>query len=323
MRKALVVGINEYPGGNKLKWCDNDAVAIKSLLETNGDGSPNFEVRLIIDSCTKDCLQKSIDQLFADDTDVALLYFSGHGHEEDGGYLVTTDFNQNDYGVKMTDVLRKANSSHCKNKVIILDCCFSAKMGESLLVNNNSVLGSGVTIIAASQAWQASAEKNEVQHGVFTDLLIQGLCGGAANINGQITPASLYAYVDQSLGSWEQRPVFKSNISQFMPIRTISPRVPKEKLRKISIYFSNPSDEFQLDPSYEYTNDPTVEHTVIQPYAKTDHVDIFKDLQLYESVGLVEPVGAEHMYYAAIESKSCRLTALGLHYWRLSKDRRF
>ena len=53
------------------------------------------------------------------------------------------------------------------------------------------------------------------------------------------------------------------------------------------------------------------------------HVSIFKELQLFESVGLVEPVGTEHMYFAAMENKSCKLTALGLHYWRLSKDKRF
>jgi len=37
-------------------------------------------------------------------------------------------------------------------------------------------------------------------------------------------------------------------------------------------------------------------------------------------IGLVEPVGAEHMYFAAIESKSCALTAVGRHYWNLIKN---
>ena len=53
------------------------------------------------------------------------------------------------------------------------------------------------------------------------------------------------------------------------------------------------------------------------------HMAIFKELQLFESVGLIEPVGTDHMYFAAMESRSCRLTALGLHYWKLSRDRRF
>lgn len=322
MKKALVIGLNKYPSC-ELQWCDNDAIAMKDLIESNGDGSPNFDVKLITDSCDKDNLENSIQSLFSDDADIALLFFSGHGAEKDGGYLVSTDFSSGSYGVRMTDILQWANDSRCKNKVIILDCCFSGHMGESLLVNNQSVLGDGVTIMAASRPWQTSAENSAIQHGVFTDLLIQGLKGGAADIGGSITPASLYSFVDQSLGAWQQRPVFKTNISQFLPIRTITAKVPKTILRRISKYFLNPSDEYKLDPSYEFTNDPSVSHEVLEPYADPDNVDIFKDLQLFESVGLVEPVGTDHMYFAAIQSKSCRLTALGLHYWRLSKDKRF
>ncbi len=323
VKKALIVGLNNYPNGNALNWCDNDAVAISSLIESNGDGSPNFDIKQIIDECTKEYLQFAIEKLFSDEADIALLYFSGHGSSEDGGYLVTTDFDRRSLGVRMMDVLRFANESKCKNKVIILDCCFSAKMGESILVNNNSVLGEGVTIMAASQSWQTSVENSSKRHGVFTDLLLQGLKGGAADISGNITPASLYAFVDQSLGAWEQRPVFKTNISQFLPIRTINAKVPKEKLRMISRYFPNPSDEYKLDPSYEFTNTPNYKNEPIEPYAEKEKIAIFKDLQLYESVGLVEPVDTEHMYFAAMQNKSCKLTALGLHYWRLSKDRRF
>lgn len=174
MKKALIVGLNKYPGC-ELACCSNDAVAMKELIESNGDGSPNFDVVAITDSCTKKNLKIHIEKLFADDADIALLYFSGHGADCDGGYLCTTDFAEGDYGVRMTDVLETANKSHCKNKVIILDCCFAAKMGESILLNNNSVLGEGVTIIAASQPWQTSAESIAIQHGVFTELLIQGL----------------------------------------------------------------------------------------------------------------------------------------------------
>ena len=300
MKKALIVGLNDYPN-SKLEWCDNDAIAMKELIESNGDGSPNFDVVSIIDSCTKNNLKAAIGKLFVDDADIALLYFSGHGTDIDGGYLCTTDFSESDYGVRMTDVLEMANKSHCKNKIIILDCCFAAKMGETILLNNNSVLGEGVTIIAASQSWQTSAENGAIQHGVFTELLIQGLKGGAADIGGNITPASLYSFVDQSLGAWQQRPVFKTNISRFLPLRTIQAKVPKNILRKLSTYFENPTDEFKLDPSYEYTNAPEIEHKVIEPYADTEHVSVFKELQLFESVGLIEPVGTEHMYFAAME----------------------
>lgn len=323
MKKALVVGLNDYPNC-ELNCCSNDAASISGLFEVNGDGSPNFEVITITDECTKEKLEESIKLLFADDAEIALLYFSGHGSDRNGGYLCTTDYNiSEELGVKMNNILELANSSKCKNKVIILDCCFSGIMGDLESLNNNSILGEGVTIIAASQRWQSSMEDSEIQHGIFTDLLIQGLRGGAADISGNITPASLYSFVDQSLGAWQQRPVFKTNISQFLPLRTIQAKVPKAILRKLCKYFEKPTDEFHLDPSYEYTNNLSIEHKVVEPYADAKNIEIFKELQLFESVGLLEPVGTEHMYFAAMESKSCKLTALGLHYWKLSKDRRF
>lgn len=118
-------------------------------------------------------------------------------------------------------------------------------------------------------------------------------------------------------------PSFKTNISRFLPIRNIEAKVSKTILRKLSKYFLNSTDEYPLDPSYEFTNTPEVEHTVVEPFACDENIQKFKELQLYESVGLIEPVGTEHMYFAAMENKSCKLTALGLHYWRLSKDKRF
>jgi hypothetical protein len=322
MKRALVVGLNNYPNG-ALDWCDNDAIAMASLLETNGDGSPDFDVIKIIDSCGAEELNQAIQTLFATDADIALLYFSGHGTNLDSGYLVTTDCSSSCKGVRMSDVLKLANESPCKNRVIILDCCYAGKMGESFLWDDTSILKTGVTIMAASLPLQAAVEDPEPQHGIFTNLLIQGLRGGAADISGNITPASLYSFVDQSLGAWDQRPVFKTNITEFLAIRTIEAKVSKQILRKLSQYFKNPSDQYHLDPSYEFSNDPNEPHFLCEPFANPDHVAIFKELQLFASVGLVEPVDAEYMYYAAINSKACRLTALGLHYWRLSKNRRF
>ena len=49
---------------------------------------------------------------------------------------------------------------------------------------------------------------------------------------------------------------------------------------------------------------------------------VFKDLQQMEGVGLVVPIGEEHMYYAAMNSTACGLTALGAQYWRLAKERK-
>ena len=45
-------------------------------------------------------------------------------------------------------------------------------------------------------------------------------------------------------------------------------------------------------------------------------------LQKLEGIGLVVPVGEEHMYFAAMNSKACELTAVGKQYWRLVKEGR-
>lgn len=46
--------------------------------------------------------------------------------------------------------------------------------------------------------------------------------------------------------------------------------------------------------------------------------EIFTILQKLNRVGLIVPVDIEHMYYATIYSKSCKLTVLGEHYRRFS-----
>lgn len=319
MKKALIIGIDEYPGA-PLHGCVNDANAVAELLKTNEDGEPNFDVSLKLNLRTKAEFLDLLENLFSGDADASLLYFSGHGSEH--GHLVTPDYRGKDLGVLMSDVLSYANKSKCKNKIVILDCCYSGKFGESPITQSNeSILGEGVTIMTASSREQVSMENNG--QGVFTSLLLQSLRGSAADITGKITPAGIYSFVDQSLGAWEQRPVFKTNIKQFISIRDIEPKVPKNILRKLSKYFDSSSDEIKLDPSFEFTNNPNYEHDVIEPYANEENVNIFKELQLFESVGLIEPVNEEHMYFAAMKSKSCRLTALGLHYWKLSKDCRF
>jgi hypothetical protein len=47
-----------------------------------------------------------------------------------------------------------------------------------------------------------------------------------------------------------------------------------------------------------------------------------KQLQRMRAARLVEPIGTEHLYWAAMQERPVRLTPLGQHYWRLAKDKR-
>ena len=314
MKRALVVGINDYPF-NPLTGCVNDANTIGTILESNGDGSPNFSVKLMTSPSsviTRAALREAIDHLFSGDPEMALLYFSGHGLlRNTGGYLVTTDVKKYDEGVSMDEVLNLANQSHAMNKVIILDCCHSGALGSPTISGNTiAQLSEGLSILTASRDFESAVEFNG--SGIFTSLLEDALKGGAADLRGNINPGSLYSYVDEALGAWEQRPVFKTNVKSLTPIRNITPKIPLETFRKLTTYFPSPDSAHQLNPTYEYTD----------PSAIPENVAILKDLQKFEGVGLVVPVGEEHMYYAAINSKSCRLTATGFQYWRLVNEKK-
>lgn len=320
MKKALVVGINDYPD-SKLRGCINDASGLGTILRTHGNGSPNFDVRVETDVQTKSKLKTMIVELFSGKGDTALLYFSGHGYlNELGGYIVTPDHQKYDEGISMDEILVLANNSEIKDKIIILDCCHSGALGSPIMGNGNSQLSEGVSILTASRDDEPSREING--HGIFTNLLLDALQGGASDLRGHISPGGVYAYIDQALGAWEQRPVFKTNVTRFTSLRTVNPQVPLEVLRKIIEYFPEPQQEYTLNPSYEDTNTEVVEHSVIEPYADPENVRVFKNLQKFQSVGLVVPVDEEYMYFAAMNSKSCRLTSLGYHYWRLVKESR-
>ncbi len=310
MRKALIVGINNYPN-IPLSGCINDANAVGATIQTHGNGDPNFEVIYELDAPRKGPLKKQIMNLFSGEADSALFYFSGHGFfGPTGGVLVTPDYSEADEGISLDEILTIVNESKIKDKIVILDCCHSGAFGEPKnLGGTNTHIANGVTILTASGKDEVALE-TKGGHGVFTELLLEALRGGAADLLGMITPGSVYAFIDQSLGAWGQRPMFKTNISRFTTLRQINPQVPTTTLRKIVDYFDSPTDIHGLDPEYEPDSenpDPT----------KTQ---IFADLQAFEGVGLLIPIDEEHMYYAAMNSRGCKLTAKGAHYWRLAKN---
>ena len=69
MKKALLIGINDYPGRNKLKGCIEDINQVKFVIERNGDNSPNFDVRMMPNVQTSAEVMEAIIQLFSGDGD--------------------------------------------------------------------------------------------------------------------------------------------------------------------------------------------------------------------------------------------------------------
>lgn len=318
MKKALCVGIDSYEHINDLHGCVNDANAVRDALQRNGDGTLNFDTKIMTATSeasyiTRRALREAIEELFRGDSEIALRYYAGHGAiDEVGGYLCTSEVQKPDEGLSLDDLMTFVSKSKARNTVVILDSCNSGNIANKTEMPGYSAIHEGITILAACGANEYASEENS--HGVFTTLLVDALYGGAMNLLGDVTPGSIYAYIDQSLGAWEQRPVFKANIKEFVSLRKNNAQIALPDLRKLTTLFVSPTTEIQLDPTYE------------QDKAKADTQEINKEheadfalLQKYVKLNLVVPVGEEHMYYAAMHRKSCKLTVQGQHYWNLVK----
>lgn len=324
MRKALIVGIDHYTHISGLSGCVNDAYSVKGALERNADGTLNFVApQLLISARPEEAILKrdlkdAVRDLFKDDSEIALFYFAGHGYIEDtGGFLCASDSETGDDGLSLQELMTFANTSGAKNKIIVLDSCHSGVTGSDVIVPGLAHITDGLTILTASTANQYAFEASGGGAGVFTSLFIDALNGAAANLVGDITPGSVYAHIDQSLGPWAQRPVFKTNVKTFVSLRKADAPIDLAKLQALTTHFPSPDHNFRLDPSFEPERSQDQLGDPAFPPPDPQHNAVFAVLQDYVKVNLVRPVDAPHMWHAAMQSKSCELTVLGQHYWNL------
>jgi hypothetical protein len=269
---------------------------------------------------TKAALRSAVKELFASDAEIALLYFAGHGHAETaGGYLCASDSETGEDGLAMNDVMTWATKSPARNKILILDSCYSGTAGnDPTALGNSAELAEGMTILTASTSTQASNEHPMGGGGIFTNLLVDALEGGAMNLVGEVTPGSVYAHIDQSLGTWGvQRPMFKTHVKSFVYLRKAEPPIALQELQALARHFPTPDFHFQLDPAYEPERTPEQLADTNIPKPDPAKTVVFKVLQNYVKVGLVRPRGAPHMWHAAMGRESCELTVLGKHYRNL------
>jgi uncharacterized caspase-like protein len=322
LKRALLVGIDTYDGYADLDGCVNDVVALVPLLSRNDDSdkTTNFHCHPLLSSKVRIHRRKlleSIDDLLAPGADVALFYFAGHGQgAKNDVILVSQDGSPADLGVSLAEVLGKVQASPVREVLIILDCCFSGGGGGvPQLGSDVAVLRRGVTLLSASRQDQPAAETAS-SRGLFSTYLCGALDGGAADVLGRVTMAGVYAYVSESFGPWDQRPTFKANVEALHELRLCSRPVTLDSLRRLPELFARADIELKLNPSFEH--DRSFEPPALPQNSANEAT--FATLQSFRAAKLLEPVGADHLYYAAMQSMSCRLTPLGRHYWHLAKQ---
>jgi Caspase domain len=321
-RRALIIGIDAYQSVPSLTGCVADALAMSEVLAVHEDGAPNFDCQVLTSpgagpAVTRALLRDKWDSLFASFDGDVLFYFAGHGTPTSvGGYLVTQEGTPRDPGLSMDELLVLANRSRAQSVLLILDCCFSGFLGNPQhlqgdgTLQNQAQLREGVTILTAARPTEVSMELDG--HGVFTGLVLSALKGGAADVRGRVSAASIYAYVEAALGAWDQRPLYKSYADRLEPVRICEASVPDSVLRQLPKLFPRAEASVTVDPSYEE----------MQPGANPEHVAVFKTFGRLRNAGLLKTVGGEDLYWAALRNGAVRLTPLGQFYWQLAKRRR-
>ena len=239
-----VIGISQYKTVSSLQYADQDALAFYDYL-LNQIGVPKDNLFLLTNQqATLVNVRRTLGTELkrkASPRDTVLIYFAGHGAPEtdatspdnDGleKYLVVYDSDPDDLyttGLPMREVEIIFERLAAERVVFIADTCFSgattgrtfntggrrAVVSEAFLTRLSHVKGR--VVLAASRASEVSAERPDMQHGVFTYYLLEGL-RGKADLDGDnmITIDELYNYVSQKVPAataQNQHPVKKGEV---------------------------------------------------------------------------------------------------------------
>jgi len=310
MKPALLIGIDHYTGAS-LSGCVKDAQRLSDLLANNDDGTLNFSCFTLLSSkqsITRSDLRKNVEKLFRVKCEIVLFYFAGHGYIDNlDGYLVTPDSAVYSDGLSMTDLLTLASKSEAREVIIMLDCCHSGAFGMlPNLQHDYALLREGLTVLCACSSSESALESGG--SGLFTSLVCEGLQGGASNLIGDVTVASVYAFVERNLGPWQQRPIFRANLSKLEVLRRCDPVVELSALRLLPLYFSTPDAIVSSDSSDE-GSEPTGQATQRQ---RATH------FRAYRSAGLIK--NSEHGSIGATMGQVL-LSSLGRYYWKVTARR--
>jgi dipeptidyl aminopeptidase/acylaminoacyl peptidase len=241
---AAVIGISQYKTASPLQFADKDAIAFAQYLQ-NQIGVPKENVFLLTNQqATLVNVRRTLGTEIkrkAGSKDTVIIYFAGHGAPEtdatspdnDGleKYLVMYDADPDDLyttGMPMREVEIILQRLAAERVIFIADTCFSgATTGRTFTTGGRRAVVSetfltrlanakGRVVLAASRANEVSAERPDMQHGVFTYYLLEGL-RGKADVDGDnvITIDEIYNYVSQKVPAatdQNQHPVKKGEV---------------------------------------------------------------------------------------------------------------
>ena len=234
---AVVVGVGKYTAMPSLKYTDDDAFRFYSHLKSpEGGALPDDQIAILVDEgATRTEILKTMRSLFlkADENDVVLFYFSGHGLE---GCFLPVDFDGYNNKLRHDEIRDILKQSRAKHKLCIADACHSGSL------NYNGTMAAkgpapvslqryyqafensegGIALLMSSKPEELSLEDHGLRQGVFTYYILRGM-KGAADSNGDyiVSIKELYSYVYAKVRDYTagvQTPVLTGNYDDAMPV---------------------------------------------------------------------------------------------------------
>lgn len=220
---AFVIGIDKYQDKTipNVEFAKNDANLMKEyLIKRFGFLEENiypkeqlYPTAAYLKTFLKDYLKKVLKP---DGTSDLFIYFTGHGAPglsgDSSGYIVPFDANPNYLNdinaYNLNEFFKDISNLNAKNKIVVLDACFSGQAGNGkMLINNASPLlikpktdifyDKNSKIILSSKSNQVSNWYPQKKHSMFTYFFLKALKGDAdLNIDGKISLSEISDFIN-------------------------------------------------------------------------------------------------------------------------------
>lgn len=233
---VLSVGVESYDDAriSTLKYAVADAQAVASAFRAAGTTPRN--VRLLTSAATapderptRINVLKALQDVRerAEDDDLIVFFFAGHGVESDGApLLLTVDTRRDliaDTGLPMRLVDAALAGTQAAGVLFLVDACRNAietgredadailsdglarGLRPSLLPPPGVTRSAVVALLLSCDVGQRSWEYPQAGHGVFTHYVLRGLAGAAAGDDGPVSLQGLASYVQTEVGRWSER----------------------------------------------------------------------------------------------------------------------
>lgn len=232
---AVIVGVARYNHMPVLKYTDDDAYQIYAFLKSpQGGALYDDQIRVLIDEdATRENILMAMTETFmkADENDVVLFYFSGHGLE---GSFLPVDFDGFNNRLHHEDVKDLFDRSRAKHKVCFADACHSGSLTAMKSPYRDVVdeyyeafdrSSGGTALLVSSKSDEYSLEDQGLRQGIFSHFLIRGLKGEAnRNSDRIITIQELYDFIYTKVRNYTanvQSPSITGSYDRDMPVAVV------------------------------------------------------------------------------------------------------